>query len=162
MLPSGTRCLLWLCSIFLCCSSLRLLGICLWFHSGLNAFVRCFCCDPRHDCVDPFSVRLCCSCPRVWLVRALCRLFSAVCAIVTVGTVTTHPRSPAWHRKLRNGRQTARLRLRQNFATPADHWKIAIHHGSCLPGAMSQKGRRQQKEWKCGDCQRWTWSGSKC
>ena len=66
-----------------------------------------------------------------------------------VGTVTTHPRSPAWHRRLRNRRQTARLRLRQNCATPADHWKIAIQHGSCLPGAMSQKGRRQLKQWKC-------------
>ena len=27
---------------------------------------------------------------------------------------------------------------------------------------MTQKGRRQQKEWKCGECQRWTWGGSKC
>ena len=88
-----------------------------------NAFVCCCCCDPRHDCVDPFSMRLCCNCPRVWLVRAQCRLFSAVCANVTVGSVTTHPRSPAWHRRLRKRRQTARLRLRQKCATPADHWK---------------------------------------
>ena len=86
----------------------------------------------------------------------------AVCANVTVGAVTTHPRSPACTEDSRKRRQTAGLRLRQNCATPADHWKIGIHHGSCLPGAMSQKGRRQQKEWKCGECQRWTWSGSKC
>ena len=40
--------------------------------------------------------------------------------------------------------------------------RLISHHGSCLPGAMTQKGRRQQKEWKCGECQRWTWGGSKC
>ena len=43
----------------------------------------CCCCVPRHDCLDPFSVRLCCNCPRVWLLRALCRLFSTVCANAT-------------------------------------------------------------------------------
>ena len=40
--------------------------------------------------------------------------------------------------------------------------RLISHHGSCLPGAMTQRGRRQQKEWTRGECQRWTWSGSKC
>ena len=68
-------------------------------------------------------------------------------------------RSPASHRRLRQRRQMARL---QNCATPAGLRSIAGHHGSCLPAAMTQKGRRQQKRWKCGECHRSTWSGSKC
>ena len=48
---------------------------------------------------------------------------------------------------------------RNRGAEKAPHF---AYHGSCLPGAMTQKGRRQQKEWKCGECQRWTWGGSKC
>ena len=43
----------------------------------------------------------------------------------TVCTLTTHPRSPAWHRRLRKRRQLARRRLRQHCATPADCWRIA-------------------------------------
>ena len=40
--------------------------------------------------------------------------------------------------------------------------RLTSHRGTCLPGAMTQKSRRQQKELKCGECQRWTWRGSKC
>ena len=51
-----------------------------------------------------------------------CAVFSSlVCASAAVGTVEAHPRSPAWHRRLKKRRQTARLRLRQCCATPADH-----------------------------------------
>ena len=61
----------------------------------------------------------------------------SACADFTVCTVATHPRSPAWHRRLRKRRQLARRRLRQHCATPADCWKIATHHGPCLPGPMT-------------------------
>ena len=67
----------------------------------------------------------------------------SACADFTVGTVATHPRSPAWHRRLRKRRQIARRRLRQHCATPADCWRIATHHGSCLPGPMT---------WSCPVC----------
>ena len=39
--------------------------------------------------------------------------------------------------------------------------RLTSYHGSCLPGAMTQKSRGQQKEWKCGECQRWTCGRSK-
>ena len=38
---------------------------------------------------------------------------------------------------------------------------LCFHHGD----GMTQKGRKQLKEWKeseCGECRRWTWCGSKC
>ena len=57
---------------------LRLLAVCLWSIScrieRFCLFVCLFCCDPKHGCVDPVSVRAlwpCCNCPSVWLVRAL-------------------------------------------------------------------------------------------
>ena len=57
--------------------------------------------------------------------------------------MATHPRIPAWHRRLRKRRQLARRRLRQHCATPADCWRIATHHGPCLPGPMT---------WSCPVC----------
>ena len=84
----------------------------------------------------------------VWLQARLCRsifgfVLLSACADFTVCTVATHPRSPAWHRRLRKRRQIARRRLRQHCATPADCWRIATHHGSCLPGPMT---------WSCPVC----------
>ena len=76
---------------------------------------------PRHVCVDTFSVSFSC----------------LLVLVFTVCIVATHPRSPAWHRRLRKRRQLARRRLRQRCATPADCWRIATHHGSCLPGTMT-------------------------
>ena len=114
---------------------------CLWLMRTLHSVLLpclgvCYdwCCvvSPTHFLHRSRLLRFC---PHVWLVRALCRFCSAVCAIVTAAAVATHQRSPAWHRRL--------------LITG----KIAIHHGSCLPGAMSQKGRRQQKECKSGVCQ---------
>ena len=61
----------------------------------------------------------------------------SACADFTVCTVATHPRSLAWHRRLRKRRQLARRRLRQRCATQADCWRIATHHGSCLPGPIT-------------------------
>ena len=64
-------------------------------------------------------------------------------------------------------RQTARLRLRQHCATPADRRRIAEHHGrSCLPGATDSEGteatERMERMEMGGECHRWTWGGSKC
>ena len=45
----------------------------------------------------------------------------SACADFTVCTVATHPRSPAWHRRLRKWRQLARRRLR-----PVDDGRVPI------------------------------------
>ena len=64
----------------------------------------------------------------------------STCAVFTVRSVATHLRV---HRRLRKRRQLARRRLRQHCATPADCWRIATHHGSCLPGPVT---------WSCPVC----------
>ena len=77
---------------------------------------------------------------------------SSVCGNASVGTMATQPRSPLWHRSLKKRRQTSVLCLCRNCVAPAGLRRITDYHGSCLPGAMTQKGRRQQKEWE-----RWKW-----
>ena len=76
----------------------------------------------------------------------------SACADFTVGTVATHPHRLAWHRRLRKRRQIARWRLRQHCATPADCWRIATHHGSCLPGAMTTVNHDNRRKCTTRDC----------
>ena len=72
------------------------------FRAGSSAFVCLFCCDPKHGCVDPVSVRAlwpCCICPSVRLVRALHSVL-VPCLRERYGVaVTTHPRISVWHRR---------------------------------------------------------------
>ena len=156
--PTTSRPSLFSCSSFLCCSSLRLLGVCSRFRAGSYVFCL-FRCDPKlvgvapvserplwqfcnlslvladagsalgssplsgcmsrlvlyrlfqaflapvslfgHVCLEPFSVQLLRFCSHVWLLRALCRICIAVCAIVTAAAVATHPCSSVWLRGLR-------------------------------------------------------------
>ena len=63
---------------------------------------------------------------------------------------TSHPRSPAWHRRLRKKRSRARKSARGGLATRAQLALLEAHHGSDIPMAPST--------WKCRTCSTVNWS----